>query len=909
MALASLAKKIFGTRNDRILRNYGRSVKQINALEAEFEALSDEQLRGKTKEFKGRLTAGETLDDLLVEAFAAVREAAKRTLGMRHFDVQLIGGMVLHQGKIAEMRTGEGKTLTSTLASYLHALAGKGVHLVTVNDYLAQRDAKDMEPVFNALDMTVGVNLSNMAPTLKKEAYDADITYGTNNEFGFDYLRDNMVFELDQRVQRELNYAIIDEVDSILIDEARTPLIISGEAEQTETYYKQVNAIIPHLERQEMGEDQKEDDIPEEDKRDFTLDEKSQQAFLTEKGHVKVEGLLLKAGLMQEGESLYDYKNIGLMHFVYAALKANSLYQRDVHYVVKNGEIIIVDEHTGRLMEGRRWSDGLHQAVEAKEGVKIQMENQTMATITFQNFFRMYGRLSGMTGTADTEAFELQKIYGLEVVVVPTNKPMVRKDHSDKVYLNEQGKYKAVIEKIKEIHATKQPVLVGTASIEASELVAKLLAKEKIPHNVLNAKQHEREANIITEAGRLGAVTIATNMAGRGTDIVLGGNFNAVLTEHDEPSEELVETLRNEWQQQHDEVVRLGGLCVLATERHESRRIDNQLRGRSGRQGDPGCSYFYLSMEDNLMRIFASDRVKAMMQRFGFTEDDVIENKMITGAIEKAQRRVENYNYDMRKNLLEYDDVANDQRGVVYDERLKLLELDDVSKSVVALREDAIQYLLTQHIDENSMEEDWDLDGLEKQLKEDFNVAVDVRGWLDEQAENDLDAMQAFIVGQIKAQYVEKVTAMGEETQRQLEKGILLQTLDHHWKEHLAAMDHLRKGIHLRSYAQKNPTQEYKKESFNMFENMLDVIGYEAVALLSRVELQSPDELQMPTPEPTNITYIHQDASMQTEDEIGETESDAVQPYTRDGRKVGRNELCPCGSGKKFKQCHGKLDG
>lgn len=908
MALTSLVKKVFGTRNDRILRNFRRQVKQINELESAYEALSDDELRAKTTEFKGRLADGASLDDLLIEAFATVREVSKRTLGMRHFDVQLIGGMVLHYGKVAEMRTGEGKTLTSTLASYLHALAGKGVHVVTVNDYLAQRDAHELEPLFAALDMTIGVNLSNIPPAVKKVAYGADITYGTNNEFGFDYLRDNMVFELDERVQRSLNYAIIDEVDSILIDEARTPLIISGEAEQSETYYKQVNAIIPHLERQEMGEDQKEDDVPEEDKKDFTLDEKSQQAFLTEKGHVKVEKLLLDAKLMEEGESLYDYKNIALMHFVYAALRANALYQRDVHYVIKNDEVIIVDEHTGRLMEGRRWSDGLHQAIEAKEGVKIQMENQTMATITFQNYFRMYERLSGMTGTADTEAFELQKIYGLEVVVVPTNKPMVRKDHADQVYLNERAKYNAVVNKIKEVHATKQPILVGTASIEASELVAHLLKKEKITHNVLNAKQHEREANIITEAGRLAAVTIATNMAGRGTDIVLGGNFKATLADHENPSDELVETLKKEWQHDHDEVVRLGGLCVLATERHESRRIDNQLRGRSGRQGDPGSSFFYLSMEDNLMRIFASERIKSMMQRFGFTEEDVIENKMISNAIEKAQRRVESYNYDMRKNLLEYDDVANAQRKVVYEERLKILELDDLSKTIEGLREDAIAYLISQHIEEGALEESWDLVGLEKQLKEDFGLTVSVTDWLEAQSENNLDAMQDFIVDAIVKAYHEKLDQLGEGVHQQLEKNVLLQTLDQHWKEHLAAMDHLRKGIHLRSYAQKNPAEEYKKESFSMFENMLDVVGYEVAALLSRVQLQSPEELEEQQPEPMNMSYTHQSASLNGEEEAAES-AEAAQPFTRDGKKVGRNEPCPCGSGKKYKQCHGRLDG
>lgn len=908
MSINAIAKKIFGTRNDRILRKLKQFVAQINALESEYENLSDEALKAKTSDFRARLQQGETLDDLLVEAFATVREASKRTLGMRHFDVQLIGGMVLHYGKIAEMKTGEGKTLASTLPSYLHALAGKGVHVVTVNDYLAQRDAHALQPLFAALDMTIGVNLPNISPDVKKQAYAADITYGTNNEFGFDFLRDNMTFATEQQVQRELNYALIDEVDSILIDEARTPLIISGEADQSETYYQQVNAIIPSLELQKMGEDQKEDDIPEEDKKDYTVDEKAQQAFLTEKGHEKVEQLLLDAGLMQAGESLYDYKNVTLMHFVYAALRAHALYQRDVHYVVKNGEVIIVDEHTGRLMDGRRWSDGLHQAVEAKEGVKIQLENQTMATITFQNFFRMYERLSGMTGTADTEAFELQKIYGLEVVAIPTNKPMIRKDHSDQVYLTEKAKYLAVVKKIKEVHATKQPILVGTASIEASELVSSLLKKEKIPHNVLNAKQHEREATIISEAGRLAAVTIATNMAGRGTDIVLGGSWEAIVAANESATEQQLTDLKTQWQAQHDEVVALGGLCVLATERHESRRIDNQLRGRSGRQGDPGSSYFLLSMEDNLMRIFASDRVKAMMQRFGFTEEDVIENKMITNAIEKAQRRVESYNYDMRKNLLEYDDVANDQRKVVYQERNRLLRADNVSDTIVALRQDAISYLIAQYADENSLDEEWDIDGLERQIKDDFALTLSVQDWLESQSENDLQEMEAFILSAIEEAYYQKVSGLGDKVQQQLEKNILLQMLDQHWKGHLAAMDHLRKGIHLRTYAQKNPAQEYKKESFSMFENMLDVIGYETVSLLSLVQLQSPEELEPVSQPMFNMNYTHSEQDVLSGEAEDLLDAESAQPFIRDGRKVGRNEPCPCGSDKKYKQCHGKLE-
>ncbi|MCH9769245.1 MAG: preprotein translocase subunit SecA, partial [Gammaproteobacteria bacterium] len=718
--MIKLLKKLFGTRNERILRSYNKVVSQINALEAAMQALSDSELAAKTNEFKQRLEAGDTLESLLPEAFAVVREASVRTLGLRHFDVQLKGGMVLHYGKVAEMRTGEGKTLTSTLAVYLNALSGRGVHVITVNDYLASRDAQWMKPIYDFLGLSVGVNLSSMDHSAKQEAYAADITYGTNNEFGFDYLRDNMVYESAQCVQRELHYCIIDEVDSILIDEARTPLIISGHAEESSDLYNKINKLVPKLKRQMMAEDEKEEEVPEENRGDYFLDEKNKQAFLTERGHQRVEALMLETGLFKEGESLYDLHNISIMHYFNASLRAHTLYQRDVDYVVKDGQVIIVDEHTGRLMDGRRWSEGLHQAVEAREGVQVQLENQTMATITFQNYFRLYEKLSGMTGTADTEAFELQKIYGLEVIVVPTNKPMIRKDEADLVFLTEKDKFNSILKDIKERREKQQPILVGTASIENSEKLSKLLKQEKIPHEVLNAKQHEREAKIIAQAGLPGSITIATNMAGRGTDIVLGGNFEMEIEELDNPSDADIQKVKAEWQKQHDLVLEAGGLHVLGTERHESRRIDNQLRGRSGRQGDPGSTQFYLSMEDNLLRIFAADKMANLMRRLGIKEGDVIQHPWISNAIEKAQRRVEGLNFDIRKNLLEYDDVANDQRKVIYQQRSELLRTDNITETVAAIREEAISGMIEQFVPPQSIEEQWDMVGLERHINQDF---------------------------------------------------------------------------------------------------------------------------------------------------------------------------------------------
>lgn len=911
--LNKVFKKIFGTRNERLLKSYLKEVIKINTLEKKLRNLSDHELRAKSNEFKQCLKEGASLESLLPEAFAVVREVSMRTLGMRHFDVQLIGGMALHYGKIAEMRTGEGKTLSSTLPAYLNALTEKGVHVVTVNDYLAKRDAEWMKPIYDFLGMTVGVNVPGMGPEEKQKAYAADITYGTNNEFGFDYLRDNMVYTLEQRVQRSLHYAIIDEVDSILIDEARTPLIISGQAEESSDNYHKIDKLIAHLKLQKMTEDQEEKDIPEQDRGDFTLDEKTRQAYLTEQGHQKVEALMIKEGLMKEGESLYDLSNITLMHYLYAALRAHKLFQRDVHYIVKNGEVIIVDEHTGRLMAGRRWSDGLHQAVEAKEGVKIQLENQTLATITFQNYFRLYEKLSGMTGTADTEAYELQKIYGLEVIVIPTNKPMIRKDESDQIYLTANAKYKAILEEIRKRNEAEQPILVGTASIEASELVSNLLTKAKIKHEVLNAKQHEREARIIAEAGRPGAVTIATNMAGRGTDIVLGGNLEADLAELENPSEEKIAQHKAQWQKCHEAVLAAGGLHVLGTERHESRRIDNQLRGRSGRQGDAGSSQFYLSMEDNLLRIFAAQRMSNMMRKLGVTEGDVIQHPWISRAIEKAQRRVEGLNFDMRKNLLEYDDVASDQRKVVYQQRTKLLSTEDISGSIKELREEAVADLVSLFIPPKSLEEQWDISGLEKQIREDFGLELPIAQWLDEDAALHEETLHQRILDEIVKAYEAKEARTDPTVMREIEKMIMLQTLDQYWKEHLAAMDHLRQGIHLRGYAQKNPTQEFKRESFDLFTQMMSKVKYEVVATLSKLELATEEQLamqqqyQMKTaPE---LHYQHGEMSvMQPQDEeVAEKGEEPQKPFIRNERKVGRNEPCPCGSGKKYKQCHGKL--
>ncbi|OGO95479.1 MAG: preprotein translocase subunit SecA [Coxiella sp. RIFCSPHIGHO2_12_FULL_44_14] len=913
-------KKLFGTRNERLLKGYWKVVSKVNALEPAVHVLSDADLRTKTAEFKTRLQTGETLESLLPEAFAVVREVSIRTLGLRHFDVQLVGAMALHEGKIAEMRTGEGKTLVATMPAYLNALTGKGVSIVTVNDYLAKRDAEWMGPIYAFLGLSVGVNVPDMTPEEKQKAYAADITYGTNNEFGFDYLRDNMVFNLQQRVQRTLHYAIIDEVDSILIDEARTPLIISGQAEESSSLYNKIDQLIPQLKHQKMREGQKEEELAPEERADYTLDEKNRQAYLTELGHQKVEALLAKAGLIEVGESLYDLSHISLMHYVYAALRAHTLYQRDVHYIVKNNEVIIVDEHTGRLMSGRRWSDGLHQAVEAKEKVPIQLENQTLATITFQNYFRLYQKLAGMTGTADTEAYELQKIYNLEVVVIPTNQPMIRQDAADQIYLTVSAKFKEIIRDIKVRHQKGQPVLVGTASIETSELVSQLLQKEKIKHEVLNAKQHEREAKIIAQAGKPGVVTIATNMAGRGTDIVLGGNLTFELEELDLPSEEEIARRKAEWQKQHDQVILAGGLHVLGTERHESRRIDNQLRGRSGRQGDPGSSQFYLSMEDNLLRIFASERMSNMMRRLGVKEGDVIQHPWISRAIENAQRRVEGLNFDMRKQLLEYDDVANDQRKVIYQQRYELLSAQDISESIKGLREEAVMSLVDTRVPPQSLEEQWDIPGLEKQLYEDFNLQLPISTWLAEDETLHEETLRQRILDEIIANYERKEQGTQANIMREIEKTVMLQTLDHHWKEHLAAMDHLRQGIHLRGYAQKNPAQEFKRESFNLFTQMLDTIKYEVIATLSKLHIATETSEtieQAPVAAFTpKLHYHHASVStLSTEPspmEVAEHDNDNLppspsQPYVREHPKVGRNEPCSCGSGKKYKHCHGKL--
>ncbi|EAX33516.1 preprotein translocase subunit SecA [Coxiella burnetii] len=911
--LGNIIKKAFGTRNERLLKGYSKIVSRINALEPEIQALSDADLRAKTDEFKKRLVDGEGLDALLPEAFAVVRETSVRTLGLRHFDVQIIGGLALHGGKIAEMRTGEGKTLGATMPAYLNALTGKGVHIVTVNDYLAKRDAEWMKPIYEFLGLTVGVNLPGMEPVEKQAAYAADITYGTNNEFGFDYLRDNMVFDLDQRVQRPLHYAIIDEVDSILIDEARTPLIISGQAEESSDLYVKINKFIPQLKLQKMEEGQKEEEVPPENRGDYTLDEKNRQAYLTEQGHRTIEALMIKQGLMQAGESLYDVSNISLMHYVYAALRAHTLFYRDVHYIVKNNEVIIVDEHTGRLMPGRRWSDGLHQAVEAKEGATIQLENQTLATITFQNYFRLYEKLSGMTATADTEAFELQKIYGLEVVVIPTNRPMIRRDESDQVYLTADAKFDAIVNEVKKRHEKGQPLLIGTASIEASELVARFLKKANIKHEILNAKNHEREAKIIAEAGRPGAVTIATNMAGRGTDIVLGGNLEAEMSELDNLTEEEIQKRKADWQKRHDAVIAAGGLHVLGTERHESRRIDNQLRGRSGRQGDPGSSQFYLSMEDNLLRIFAAERMSNMMRRLGVKEDDVIEHPWITRAIEKAQRRVEGMNFDIRKQLLEYDDVANDQRKVIYQQRFQLLQTDDISETIEAIREEAVSEMISSFVPPQSLEEEWDIPGLEKQIREDFGLALPIAQWLEKDETLYEETLHQRIIDEITKAYKAKEAKADPKAMREVEKTLMLQLLDHHWKEHLAAMDHLRQGIHLRGYAQKNPAQEYKRESFELFTQMLKRIKYELAATLSKLEIATEEQVaqqqrlyQQSAPE---LQYHHAEmTALQPEKEVAVAEQEeATQPFVRSQPKVGRNESCPCGSGKKYKQCHGKL--
>jgi preprotein translocase subunit SecA len=898
---------VFGSRNQRVLRRFWKIVDKINQLESEVSALSDTALRAKTDEFRQRAQSGEALDSLLPEAFAVVREASKRTLGMRHFDVQLIGGMVLHGGDIAEMKTGEGKTLMSTLAIYLNSLPQRGVHVVTVNDYLAKRDAEWMRPLYEFLGLTVGINLHGMTQPEKQAAYQADVTYGTNNEFGFDYLRDNMVFQLHDKVQRSLNYAIVDEVDSILIDEARTPLIISGAAEDSVDLYNTINSIIPQLIKQA------EKDGPG----DYSLDEKTKQAFLSEEGHQHVEDLLTKTGLLKEGESLYDAHNIVLMHHIYAALRAHTLFHRDVDYIIQQSEVVIVDEHTGRTMPGRRWSDGLHQAVEAKEKVNINQENQTLASITFQNYFRLYQKLAGMTGTADTEAYEFQQIYGLEVTVIPTNKEMIRSDFPDVVYMSSDEKYAAIVADIKETFATQQPILVGTTSIEASEYLSNLLKKDNIPHQVLNAKFHEREAQIVAEAGRPGAVTIATNMAGRGTDIVLGGNLDAELKALTDPTPEEINIRKRAWNERHAQVVQLGGLYVLGTERHESRRIDNQLRGRSGRQGDPGKSRFYLSLQDNLLRIFGGDRLNAIMQRIGMEKGAALESRMLSRSIENAQRKVEAYNFDVRKQLLEYDDVANEQRKVIYRQRDELLSADNITETITDISHNAISQLIATFIPTHSMEEEWDVAGLEQRLANDFNLNLPVHQWLEEDHSIDEDHLHQRIQAEFKQAYQAKEARVTPEMMRQFEKGMMLQTLDTSWREHLAAMDYLRQGIHLRGYAQKNPKQEYKREAFELFALLLDKVNYDVISLLSKFEVRMEQDIerletrQRASANPMRMEYQHTstDALLETDIAVGENQPlIPQQTITRNAPKVGRNDPCPCGSSKKYKQCHGKLD-
>jgi len=913
--------RLFGSRNQRLLRRYGAIVSRANGFEAALKALSDDALRAKTAEFRERLAAGTPLDDLTPEAFAVVREAARRTLGMRHFDVQLIGGLALHEGKIAEMRTGEGKTLVATLPAYLNALPGKGVHVVTVNEYLASRDSGWMGPVYRFLGLTVGVIRNGQGHAEKKAAYAADITYGTNNEFGFDYLRDNLAFRREDQMQRGLHYAIVDEVDSILIDEARTPLIISGPSDESSELYIRINRLIPHLRKQEV----------EDGPGDYSVDEKSRQAYLTEDGHQKVEELLLKDGLLSEGDSLYDAANIRLMHHLTAGLRAHALYKRDVEYIVKDGEIVIVDEFTGRTMPGRRWSDGLHQAIEAKEGVRVKEENQTVASITFQNYFRMFTKLAGMTGTADTEAFEFQQIYGLEVVVIPTHRPMVRADNPDLVYLTQKDKFAAIVDDIRECRKREQPVLVGTTSIETSEYLSGILAKESIPHQVLNAKQHEREAHVVADAGRPGAVTIATNMAGRGTDIVLGGNLEAELaTLGPEATDADREARRQEWQARHDAVLASGGLHIIGTERHESRRIDNQLRGRSGRQGDAGSSRFYLSMEDNLMRIFGDpQRTKALLERVGMKEGEAIESNMLTRQIEKAQRKVEAHNFDARKNLLEYDDVANDQRKVIYQQRNELMEADDVHDSVLGIQAEVVSGIADEFIPRGSLEEQWDAPGLEQALEREFGVQLPVQQWLGEQPPLDDAAIRERLVSGIRDAYERKCEEAGLDVMRQIEKAVMLQQLDHNWKEHLAAMDYLRQGIHLRGYAQKNPKQEYKREAFEMFGQLLDQVKRQVVSILARARVRSEAEAEavaeQQRPDEARMQFTHAEAqsvmAAQPEAEGGAEgprapggglptpamPAAAGATFVRGDRKVGRNEPCPCGSGKKFKQCHGRV--
>ncbi|HEV8503254.1 MAG TPA: preprotein translocase subunit SecA [Casimicrobiaceae bacterium] len=906
--ISNLLTRVFGSRNERLLKQFSHQVREINRLEPAVQALSDAELRAKTDELKAKVKDGAALEDVLAEAFAVVREAGKRTLNMRHFDVQLIGGMALHHGKIAEMRTGEGKTLVATLPAYLNALTGKGVHIVTVNDYLAQRDADWMGRIYRFLGLSVGVNLSQMEKPAKQAAYAADITYGTNNEFGFDYLRDNMVFGVDERTQRGLNYAIVDEVDSILIDEARTPLIISGQADDNIEMYYRLNELAPKLQRQ----------ADEKGPGDYWVDEKQHQVLLSEEGHEHAEQILTQAGLLAAGGSLYDAHNISLMHHLYAALRAQSLYHRDQQYVVQDGDVVIVDEFTGRLMPGRRWSDGLHQAVEAKEGVKIQHENQTLASITFQNYFRMYDKLAGMTGTADTEAFEFQQIYHLETMIIPTHKSMVRKDENDLVFRTFKEKVDAIVADVRDCHARGQPVLVGTTSIENSEMLAQYLDKEKLPHEVLNAKQHAREAEIVAQAGRPGAITIATNMAGRGTDIVLGGAIERTLLavredpDLDDTARQFkVDKLLGDWQVLHDKVKAAGGLHIVGTERHESRRIDNQLRGRAGRQGDQGSSRFYLSLEDPLLRIFGGERLSAIMTRLKMPEGEPIEHTIVNRSIAKAQNRVESRNFDIRKQLLEYDDVANDQRRVIYQQRNELLESSDISETIRSMIHGEIEATVRRAIPPDSIEEQWDMPGLEATLASDFQLQAPVAAWV---ADSDVDAetISERIVAAADAAWQDRERQAGAEVMRQFERSLMLQTLDHHWREHLAALDHLRQGIHLRGYAQKNPKQEYKREAFELFSDMLDRIKQDVVKVVLTVQVRGREEVQAveEAPAVTNVRYQHADyeealAASNAGDEGGTAV--AAPPFVRAGAKVGRNDPCPCGSGKKYKQCHGRL--
>lgn len=911
MAINSLFTKVFGSRNQRYIRQLDKIADKIDALEPKFQALSDADFPIKTQSLKDRLKAGETLDDLMPEAFALVREAAVRTMGMRHYHVQLIGGIVIHRGKIAEMRTGEGKTLMCTLAAYLNALAENGVHVVTVNDYLANRDAKWMEPLFNFLGMSVGVVIPSLTHEAKRAAYACDITYATNNELGFDFLRDNMAFSLDAKVQREPFFAIIDEVDSILIDEARTPLIISGQVDESPEVYNRVNKLVPLLEKATKEVDQKEiskaimnkQALPEPDG-DFSVEEKSKQIFLTEQGMQNAEDLLKKNGLMGADDSLYDSQHISLMHHVSAALKAHHLFEIDVDYIVKDGEIVIVDEFTGRTMEGRRWSDGLHQAVEAKENVPIQKENQTLASITFQNYFRLYPKLSGMTGTADTEAYEFQTIYNLEVIVIPTHKPMIRDDAGDLVYFSQKAKFEAIIEDIVSCTERQQPVLVGTASIEVSEHLSEQLKQQKIKHNVLNAKQHEREALIVAEAGLPGAVTIATNMAGRGTDIVLGGNLAVEIDGKGDISETEKAQLESDWKVRHQMVLDNGGLRIIGTERHESRRIDNQLRGRAGRQGDPGSSRFYISLEDNLMRVFGQSRMMDNMKRFGMKEDEYIEHKWITRIIENAQRKVESHNFDIRKHLLEYDDVANDQRMVIYQQRSDLLEAEEIGEYIADVREEVFDNVIRQRIPLESVEEQWQIPQLERVLSHEFGVDININRILERDEHLDDDGLTDKIHDHIERYFKEKEAMTGIDVMRHFEKAAYLNTLDQLWKEHLASMDHLRQGVGLRSHAQKQPIQEYKRESFEMFKDLLDKIKYETIRIISRVKVQEEEDVTaMEHKEDQNVTFQHQSSSSPQPN----NQNEKVETFIREGQKVGRNDPCPCGSGKKFKQCHGRL--